>query len=214
MPKQTFFNLPDEKRENILGVAMTEFAEHGYRDASVSRIVESCGIAKGSFYQYFADKADLYEYIVVSCVAERKLQVYRDNEDMLKSLNLSGFLRYVFKAQVEEFMHNPNLIRVAVDFIRNADEPVCRKILSRYSHLTENYFIGYIRHEKDEGELDPEVDETLLNFMLVSLGNYFMHWMSTNNMSYNSLTQAHIDMIVDKLDYILTNGIYGANKAE
>lgn len=64
MPKQTFFNLEPERREKIIAAAVDEFARHPFEQASLTRIVENCGIAKGSMYQYFADKLDLYLYIV------------------------------------------------------------------------------------------------------------------------------------------------------
>ncbi len=63
MPKQTFLNLPEEKRARIVDVALTEFAEKGYTGASITGIVAAAGIAKGSFYQYFEDKDDLYAHI-------------------------------------------------------------------------------------------------------------------------------------------------------
>ena len=61
MPKITFFNLPDEKRQLILDIAIDEFAENDFANVSISRIVARAGIAKGSFYQYFEDKDDLEE---------------------------------------------------------------------------------------------------------------------------------------------------------
>ena len=61
--KTTFNNLPDDKRELILREAVREFTVHGFRQASVNRIVERTGIAKGSLYQYFADKESLFLYV-------------------------------------------------------------------------------------------------------------------------------------------------------
>ncbi|MCB0240988.1 MAG: TetR/AcrR family transcriptional regulator, partial [Anaerolineae bacterium] len=73
MPKETFFNLPDDKRSLICDVAIEEFTEYLYDQASVNRIVAKAGIAKGSFYQYFEDKKDLYMY-VLQVIAEKKLE--------------------------------------------------------------------------------------------------------------------------------------------
>ena len=64
MPKQTFLNLPEEKRKAFLEIALEEFANHDYNTASVSKIVERAGIAKGSVYQYFEDKQDLFLYLL------------------------------------------------------------------------------------------------------------------------------------------------------
>ena len=64
MPKKTFFNLPEEKREKIIEMALEEFSKNTFTNASITKIAENAGIAKGSVYQYFSDKKDLYKYIV------------------------------------------------------------------------------------------------------------------------------------------------------
>ncbi len=64
MPKQTFFNLDADRRETVVQAAVEEFANLPFEQASLTRIVEQCGIAKGSMYQYFEDKRDLYLYVV------------------------------------------------------------------------------------------------------------------------------------------------------
>lgn len=64
MPKTTFLNLPAEKRDTFLSLALEEFATHDYAGASVSKLVGRAGIAKGSLYQYFEDKADLFVFLV------------------------------------------------------------------------------------------------------------------------------------------------------
>ncbi|NIV34346.1 MAG: TetR family transcriptional regulator, partial [Anaerolineae bacterium] len=50
MPKDTFFNLPEDKRALICKVALEEFGEYAFDQASINRIVAKAGIAKGSFY--------------------------------------------------------------------------------------------------------------------------------------------------------------------
>jgi AcrR family transcriptional regulator len=72
MPKQTFFNLPAEKRNLIIETALEEFAANAFDTASLSRIVEKANIAKGSMYQYFGNKEEFYEYLI-GYASERKL---------------------------------------------------------------------------------------------------------------------------------------------
>ena len=64
MPKNTFYNLSDEKKEKILLSAKKEFARAGLKDASIKNIVENAEIARGSFYQYFENKEDLLQYLL------------------------------------------------------------------------------------------------------------------------------------------------------
>lgn len=60
MPKEVFYNLPDEKREKILVVLKKEFKSKPFQKVNVKAIVEESGIARGSFYQYFENLEDAY----------------------------------------------------------------------------------------------------------------------------------------------------------
>ncbi len=64
MPTDTFFRLPESKRETLLRCARQEFARVPYPDASINRIIHSAGIPRGSFYMYFEDKSDLFLYLM------------------------------------------------------------------------------------------------------------------------------------------------------
>jgi AcrR family transcriptional regulator len=64
LPTTTFYNLPKEKRGRLLCAAWTEFTRVGFSSASINQVIKSAGISRGSFYQYFADKEDLFSYIL------------------------------------------------------------------------------------------------------------------------------------------------------
>ena len=63
MPSETFFRLPEEKRERVIRSAWQEFTSVSYAQVSINRIVRQADIPRGSFYQYFADKDDLFRYL-------------------------------------------------------------------------------------------------------------------------------------------------------
>lgn len=75
MPKQTFFNLEPDKRQAVIKAAVEEFAQLPFEQASLTKIVEKCGIAKGSMYQYFEDKRDLYLYVVDLAYEQKRVYV-------------------------------------------------------------------------------------------------------------------------------------------
>src|SRR5690606_15262684 len=64
MTRPRFHRLSAEQQAAILDAALTEFSTHGYRDASLNRIIDSAGISKGSMYYYFDDKEDLYAHVI------------------------------------------------------------------------------------------------------------------------------------------------------
>jgi len=64
VPSDTFFRLPEEKRQRLMDAAWEEFTTVRFSDASINKIIRSANIPRGSFYQYFTDKDDLFSYLV------------------------------------------------------------------------------------------------------------------------------------------------------
>lgn len=63
MIKNTFYNLPPEKRAKIIDVTKKEFLKGNKRKITINTVIEKAGISRGSFYQYFDDKLDLVELV-------------------------------------------------------------------------------------------------------------------------------------------------------
>lgn len=83
MPTETFFKLPDEKKEKILLAGKKEFARVSFPETSIKNIAQDAGIARGSFYQYFESKQDLLEYILKSHIED----LNKNLEKVLKEKN-------------------------------------------------------------------------------------------------------------------------------
>ncbi|PFN74835.1 TetR family transcriptional regulator [Bacillus sp. AFS076308] len=64
MPKITFINLPEEKKQTLIAAMRKEFSRVPLYDASISNIVKSANIPRGSFYQYFEDKEDAFFFLL------------------------------------------------------------------------------------------------------------------------------------------------------
>jgi len=64
MPTKTFLNLPKEKQFHFLKFAKQEFTNHTLLEASINKILQDAKIPRGSFYQYFSNKEDLYFYVL------------------------------------------------------------------------------------------------------------------------------------------------------
>lgn len=75
MPKATFFNLPEKKRESLIKAMESEFSRVPIYEASIANIVKTAEISRGSFYQYFEGKEDAYYYILQEQANRRNRQV-------------------------------------------------------------------------------------------------------------------------------------------
>lgn len=114
MVHQTFLNLPEEKRVRILQSAVDEFIRLPYERTSINRIVENAGIPKGSFYQYFDGKDDLYGYCILS-VYRQLAQIRREVGQPLLDIGLKRATRLgvqetipLFNAEVGELIGETN----------------------------------------------------------------------------------------------------------
>ena len=72
MPKDTFKNLNEDKKQRIFDAAIQEFSTCSFSDASINQIIKTAGIPRGSFYQYFNDKEDLYLYMIEEISNQKK----------------------------------------------------------------------------------------------------------------------------------------------
>ena len=141
MPKQTFIKLPIDKKETLIHAAKKEFSRVPLFEASIANIVKEAGIPRGSFYQYFEDKEDLYYFLL----DEYSQRLNKRFVSILKKQN--GDLMETFIESFEMMLINLQSIE-SRQFFRNA-------------FLNMNY--------KSENTLTPEVNQEQLNTRLAEV---------------------------------------------
>lgn len=176
MPKDTFINLSEEKRGQILDIAIKEFAEHPYNVASVSKIVREAGIAKGSIYQYFENKKELYRYLV-KLSSDEKLKLAKDLPAPDHSSGLFGYLRWQFLSEVYFEIQHPEMAQIAFRaFVEGDPFPEMTEELRRRgtTQFFKQLISQGIRHGEVEYWVDPDVAAFLLECLFYQFGRYFI----------------------------------------
>lgn len=167
MPTETFFNLPEEKRERILDIAVEEFAGKPYKVASISNIVREAEIAKGSFYQYFGDKKGLYRYLLELGVAE-KLTLLNELSPPDPQIDIFGYMRWLFQATVHFEMRRPRLAEIAYRaFVEEIPFPEMTEELMRRGST--QFFGQLISQGIIAGDVAPWVDPHMAAFLMESM---------------------------------------------
>ena len=171
MPKTTFFNLPEDKRRQILDLAIEEFAAHDYKNASISNIVARAGIAKGSLYQYFDDKRDLYLYLI-QLAGEEKKKFLSQNPPPDPGMNVFDFLRWMMREGARFELSNPLLAQVAYRALFT-DRPFDDEPFGNLKKLAQEYYAGLIEMGIAQKVIDPNIDRDLAVFVLGATFNEF-----------------------------------------
>lgn len=60
--------IPKDKENMIYSAALLEFSKNGYKLSSTNKIVDSINISKGTLFNYFGNKRNLYLYVVNKCL--------------------------------------------------------------------------------------------------------------------------------------------------
>lgn len=117
MPTSTFFNLPPEKQAKLLRAAVGEFSQKPYGEVPLSKIIAGAGIPRGSFYQYFSDKTDLFVYVLSHYGDKLKQMVLQCLEDC--GGDLLALPAALFDAMMEAFACAGEEIRAVMSIVRH-----------------------------------------------------------------------------------------------
>lgn len=104
MPTKTFYNLDESKSKIIIDAAIKEFSRVGFDDSSIKNIVEEAKIPRGSFYQYFKDKEDLYLFVMYKIGNEKR----KSFKKLLKENNGDIFASFkvIFQEEFKNYGDN------------------------------------------------------------------------------------------------------------
>lgn len=209
MPTETFFNLPADKRERFLTIAINEFADNNYHDASISRICREMEIAKGSFYQYFADKRDLYLYLITDLAVQEKQAMLGQIEIPDPQANLFERLRWMFKLQAQFNFAHPRLAEVGYRALYR-DQSLRDEVLDNLRQQARVYYQSLIEQGQAEGSIRPEVDVAAATFFLTAVMQGVSDWLQQQlnlppeNLMNRQLSEAEWATANQLFDQILT----------
>ena len=139
MPKDTFYNLTEEKKQKIINSAKIEFARAGLKDSSIQKIVEDAKIPRGSFYQYFESKEDLLQYLL----KEHSEEMNKNLENTIKRTNGDIFAIFI---SIYNYM--------TMECTDNKETNFLKKIIEELKTSQDDIFYVDIKNHKPKGPED------------------------------------------------------------
>ena len=168
MPKDTFLNLPDEKRGVIETAAINEFAENGFDNSSINRIVAASGIAKGSFYQYFEDKIDLFNHIIAH-IGEVKLEYISPVLLNPTEIDFFTLLTEIYHSGLAFAKDHPKEAQVAFEVYKNSTNPEFKTIIQENRRRGNAFYEKLLDLAITRGEVDPNIELPFITHLLMNL---------------------------------------------
>lgn len=170
MPKPTFENLPEDKRRRLVDTAEEEFAHNAYETASLSRIARDAGIAKGSLYQYFENKLDLYCWLLEQA-GRRKLS-YIEGAPTPEPGRFFVWVERALWGALRFGRAEPRLLRLAQSAYSATASPELRALHEQWRRQGHAMFKAFLVQAQASGELRRDVDAGFLAHVVLNvLGN-------------------------------------------
>ncbi len=157
MPKSTFFNLPDEKKDKIFEAAVNEFSQNHYGKITIDKIVQKAEIPKGSFYQYFENKDDLYVFLFNQIGNKKKYTIEKAKKNIEK-LDFKSYIMLLLEEGDRFENEDIKLIKLKDKFMNECPQEIRKEIL--YNEFPKSYslLIEVIKLYIEKGELRANLD--------------------------------------------------------
>ena len=215
MPLQTFYNLDETRKNEILRISYEEFAFTNYLTASLSNIVKKLGVAKGSFYRYFEHKFDLYSYLIQNAYEMRMHQL----DNLLENEDLSFFeiIRENFHDKIIFDLKHPLESIFLYNALQESNIEETGTVVKDMINGVLKFVTQLVQKYQQKGELNPEISaEVAAHFIFqTQLGIY--DYLATfkgidfkesiKNGHLFSVSESEIMMVVDEILVLLKKGL-------
>lgn len=180
MPTQLFFQLDYDKMRKITEESMLEFAKYGYYNSSTNRIVKNSGISKGSLFQYFANKEDLFFYILDHVTEEMIADLERERVKLSTDL-----FQRVIEYSILEFswyIQHPVKSKLILGAFTENETEIYQRIVARYGR-TELELYDKLLEDIDSSQLPWGKEKTVrvLKWFLKGFNDEFNSKIQMNN---------------------------------
>ncbi|MEW6593832.1 MAG: TetR/AcrR family transcriptional regulator [Thermodesulfobacteriota bacterium] len=169
----TFTNLPPDKQQRVTAAAIGEFAANGYQRASLNTIVRQAGIAKGSIYQYFANKEALFlhvfEAFALFIKREVKAQVGKET-----AADFFAHVRGVLLAGIAFIDANPQAFELYLKILFEQDVPQRERLVAQLRLFSAEYFSPLLAAAKARGDIRADADTATVIFLLDAVIERFL----------------------------------------
>lgn len=201
MPAKLFAELGEEKREKILRAGLAEFAVYGYENGSTNRIVKAAGISKGSLFQYFASKEELYFFLLDRVTAEFAAAM----EEGAANLPADLFQRVIGYASLEFswYMQNPEKAGLLIGAFAKSGDELSRRIAERYEKRGQTVY-DKLLGELDESRFPADREKTaaLLNWILKGFNEEFAKTARLEQRSMRELRDEYIERLTGYMELL------------
>ncbi|MHC6180196.1 TetR/AcrR family transcriptional regulator [Clostridium sp. JNZ X4-2] len=173
MPKKTFFNLEEKKQETIMRSAVNEFLNHGFEKGNIANIAKNASVSKGSMYQYFENKKELFLFSVkwASDFITKKYGDYFISGN--KDVNIFDLFHKSSKSLWIQMKEERELIIFIQDVFLGKYKDLTDESMCYMMDTLNGYTLKLIRNGKKNGFIRKDMDDDMLSIFITGVSIEF-----------------------------------------
>lgn len=158
-------SLREQRRAEIMEAAIKVFGEYGYHQGKVEEIAKYAGIGKGTIYEYFDSKKDIFHYslryIFQSYTGGIKQSVEMETTTRGKLIVLLDyhyeFIRTYSEMMERSFSHFENILVEIRPYVEENGKNIY------------NFILNIIMEGIEKGELRPDLDKEVASIIILGI---------------------------------------------
>ncbi|WP_105614796.1 TetR family transcriptional regulator [Vallitalea okinawensis] len=195
MPSETFFKLDSAKQKRVYEAGIEEFCRVPFEEVSIRNIVNSASIARGSFYQYFEDKEDLFLYIVSNI---RRAEMKRIQS---APMNIFEFISTIAKKQLDVIDVHPDDLSDKAKILHNtAKSPIALMLLDKQveNDLKTNPLVKELLEKSNLANISEEQRNAFMDLMSHTMKTAIIEVLNQSKTVDESLNNFNIKLEIIK----------------
>ena len=170
----------EEKKRNIVQAAIKVFSRSGFVTTKMADIALEAGIGKGTIYEYYKSKEELFNAACVSILTNFEIQInelLQQEQDPVKKLRLVIEKSYIlFVEESSEFAEF--MLDLWAEGVRSKNPDILKtldlgSIYRDFRHL----FSGILEEGIQQGRIKPINTQVIASTLIALLDGIFLQWL-------------------------------------
>ncbi len=169
MPNQTFYNLTATKKNRIIDAIIDECAIHTFEHINLSNIVRDAQIPRGSFYQYFVDKRDVFDFLYTH-IGVLKMQFIGNLMDPQLDIPFLKRFERIYLSGLDFAQAHPKLMKAGQKMIESELFKE-NDMMKKATQSAIDFYVNFIKIDQEKGYIRKNIDPSLLATVMIEFSN-------------------------------------------
>ncbi|MGE7781072.1 TetR/AcrR family transcriptional regulator [Peribacillus sp. NPDC097264] len=162
----------NERKQNVIDTAHKLFIEKGYQATSIQDILDGSGISKGTFYNYFPSKGELFMAIFSSFYKK----IRYDREELLIGQDLADIEIFIKQLEIQMTVNIQSKLLVLIEEVRVSNDEELKEFIKRIQLLSIRWMYGRFIDIFGESKKPYLLDTAILfNGMMAHMSYFSFH---------------------------------------